>query len=211
MFSALAAAIYFVISALLAFPFTRAFGTRILEENGPIEMASFVMMTAAGVLGLVVVWRRRSRLSRVNVALLSLCAFGFFVIGMEEISWGQQLIGFETPEAFVEFNYQEETNWHNHHRLQHFLEVFAIMFALAGLVGVTLARLGVNRQLMPRPFMFWWFAPLLVVASLDLMHEFWIPSRQFDNLVNALDEVNEMICAMCALTFIEIKRRELAG
>jgi len=37
----------------------------------------------------------------------------FFFIAMEEISWGQRIIGWSTPETFSEFNYQNETNLHN--------------------------------------------------------------------------------------------------
>lgn len=36
----------------------------------------------------------------------------FFVIGMEEISWLQRVIGFATP-ALLEHNFQEEANFHN--------------------------------------------------------------------------------------------------
>jgi hypothetical protein len=36
-----------------------------------------------------------------------------FVIGMEEISWGQRLFGFATPERLAEANWQAEFNFHN--------------------------------------------------------------------------------------------------
>jgi len=44
---------------------------------------------------------------------LILIALGFFVIGMEEISWGQRIIGWQTPDTFSIYNYQNETNLHN--------------------------------------------------------------------------------------------------
>jgi len=37
----------------------------------------------------------------------------FFVVAMEEISWGQRIIGWSTPASLAEFNYQNETNLHN--------------------------------------------------------------------------------------------------
>jgi hypothetical protein len=40
-------------------------------------------------------------------------AFLFFVGAGEEISWGQRLLGFETPEAVSQVNRQEEFNLHN--------------------------------------------------------------------------------------------------
>lgn len=41
-----------------------------------------------------------------------LAAAGFYVF-MEEISWGQRIIGFDTPEFFHENSYQDEANIHN--------------------------------------------------------------------------------------------------
>ncbi len=37
----------------------------------------------------------------------------FFVCAGEEISWGQRLLGFQTPEVLLEHNQQEEFNIHN--------------------------------------------------------------------------------------------------
>ena len=208
-FALIPTAIYFFYSAFLTLPITRMFFIHQLEENGPIELASFAMMTLAGIIGLVLAWRVRKKVGRLVFFGLILCGFGFFVIGMEEISWGQQFFGWETPEEIAWRNAQGETTLHNHHHLQEFLEILAIMFALSGLIGVLLQRLNVLRDLMPRPILFFWFVPLLVVASLDLMHEFWIFWHEFDELINYLDEVNEMICAMCALAFVSFKWREL--
>lgn len=42
-----------------------------------------------------------------------LLAMASFYAFMEEISWGQRLLGFETPEFFHENSYQDETNIHN--------------------------------------------------------------------------------------------------
>jgi hypothetical protein len=210
-FAAVPTVIYFIISAMLTYDPTHDFGVRLLKENGPVELASFACMTSAGVLGLILAYRVRSRVTKPVLVGLTLCGLGFFVIGMEEISWGQQFFEWQTPEVIAKTNAQNETTFHNHQLFQEYLEIFAILFALAGLIGVALNRSGVLKDLMPRPIFFWWFVPLLVVASLDLMHEFWIPSYRFDMLINHLDEVNEMICAMIALTFVLFKTRELCG
>lgn len=39
----------------------------------------------------------------------------FFLIAMEEISWGQRIFGFETPETIAARNWQSEFNLHNIH------------------------------------------------------------------------------------------------
>lgn len=38
-----------------------------------------------------------------------------FLIGMEEISWGQRIVGFETPDGISARNWQNEFNFHNIH------------------------------------------------------------------------------------------------
>lgn len=43
----------------------------------------------------------------------ALLAFAAFYTFMEEISWGQRLIGFDTPDFFAEHSYQDEANLHN--------------------------------------------------------------------------------------------------
>lgn len=49
---------------------------------------------------------------RLKIALLVGLGFVLFVVGMEEISWGQRVVGFETP-AFMGGNTQDEFNLHN--------------------------------------------------------------------------------------------------
>jgi hypothetical protein len=55
---------------------------------------------------------RRSRAGRERFAYILLGCF-FFVAFGEEISWGQAVFGFSTPETFTQINRQDETNLHN--------------------------------------------------------------------------------------------------
>ena len=45
--------------------------------------------------------------------LYYLISLSFFLVGMEEISWGQKLLGFESSEFFQTYNSQEEITLHN--------------------------------------------------------------------------------------------------
>lgn len=47
-----------------------------------------------------------------NVFVLGLAVVFFFAFG-EEISWGQRVFGWQTPESLLETNQQQETNIHN--------------------------------------------------------------------------------------------------
>ena len=42
-----------------------------------------------------------------------LCCIAFFLFAMEEISWGQRVFLIESPELFLQHNYQKELNLHN--------------------------------------------------------------------------------------------------
>jgi hypothetical protein len=83
---------------------------RLISETAPVENDIFEIMTfafafCAGVLFLV------SGLMRVRVAFfIGIC---FLIFAFEEISWGQSLLGFDSPEFFVMNNYQQEMNLHN--------------------------------------------------------------------------------------------------
>ena len=56
--------------------------------------------------------------------ILVIISLGLVVLGLEEISWGQRLLGWSTPEAFMG-NIQKETNFHNY-----FNEYFASVYYL---------------------------------------------------------------------------------
>ena len=71
-----------------------------------------------------------------------LLCLALFVIGMEEISWGQRLFGFATPERLAEVNWQAEFNFHN---VQTDLSETAYYFG----AGVFLILLPLLRDLLP--------------------------------------------------------------
>lgn len=120
------------------------------------------------------------------VLFLGLFLFFFF----EEISWGQRLFGFSTPEALEEVNMQDETNVHNigiqnsllwiHLLMGLFLATIGIIFPMLKLsskkVAMTFERLklpvvnqdlvacfGISLVFYSYPG-FHWFVPLIITA-----------------------------------------------
>ena len=84
-------------------------------EDRLVENATALFLFAAA---LVLSAARRSGIARRGcaglAAGLSACyALLFFFAAGEEISWGQRLFGWGTPDFFAEHNYQNETNLHN--------------------------------------------------------------------------------------------------
>ena len=85
----------------------------LVKEDGPIEWAQFAAFAVAAVLlGVSAVLLAR-RGDYVAAALIGLGALGFLGIAGEEISWGQRILGLETPESLAEINHQNELNLHN--------------------------------------------------------------------------------------------------
>ena len=82
------------------------------REDGLIENASAVLLFLTTALAVAGAWLFRRRGARFRAFVAAAFAFVFFVIGGEEISWGQRIVGFESPTPFLE-NDQAETNLHN--------------------------------------------------------------------------------------------------
>lgn len=84
-------------------------------EDRPVEYLSAIgLFVAAGLLTLVAIRLFKIAIPFRNVLgiICLLMAVGFFVTGMEEVSWFQRVIGFDTPDAFAG-NRQGEFNFHN--------------------------------------------------------------------------------------------------
>ena len=64
-----------------------------------------------------------------------LFAIASFVIAMEEISWGQRVIGLDTPTALDRFNYQGELTVHNLEAIRPLFEYQPYLIALAVILG----------------------------------------------------------------------------
>lgn len=82
-------------------------------ESGFVEMATVILLVPAIVLSVrrsLQLWRSGMRLA---AGLLLIFAFGCLFLLIEEISYGQHFLGWESPEYFADRNLQDETNIHN--------------------------------------------------------------------------------------------------
>ncbi len=85
----------------------------LVQEDGIFEYLTFIVYAIGTGFALAIssaLWRRGERLFG---ALYLLLALGLFVIGGEEISWGQRIFQIQSPELFQAINNQQETNVHN--------------------------------------------------------------------------------------------------
>lgn len=147
----------------------------LVNEDGPMEWAQAVAWLAAAVLAAIVSWRLARDRRRALAALWAILAVGCFLSAGEEISWGQRIFGFETPERLEEANEQDEVTFHN---LGAVHTMFRLTMLIAGLYGSVLAvgiRLwdrGRNHVLdlvLPPLFLTSWFAVLFTYRAIRML------------------------------------------
>lgn len=82
-------------------------------ENGPHEWLQFLLMFAAFLVAcrflFILSWQKQPLMA----AWLLLAALCCFYVAGEEISWGQHVMQWSTPEEWTHINDQQETNLHN--------------------------------------------------------------------------------------------------
>lgn len=104
----------FVLAGLgaMAFPFRSLYGL-LANEDGVVEWSQVALLVTLVVVYAhlaVLLWRADRRWL---AALYGVAALASLFIAGEEISWGQRVLGFATPEGLDAINDQGETNIHN--------------------------------------------------------------------------------------------------
>lgn len=85
-------------------------------EDGFFESATAILFLIASIILLIsftILRKRSNENSKMISKMFLMGSMAFFLIGMEEISWGQRIFGWATPENLKAVNYQAETNLHN--------------------------------------------------------------------------------------------------
>lgn len=190
---------------LLSRPATRTPMRKLLVENGPVELLTFACLLVAGVLALALVRRLDRRgepalVRRFGVAF----GVGLLFVALEEIAWGQHLLGFSTPELLRELNRQGETTLHNLPALHGRTEVLRLMFGVGGLVGVALRHSPVWRPVAAPRALLPWFAVIAGHAACDLYADFLPVPRHANFLLWSTAELVELLIAIAALLYVAL-------
>jgi hypothetical protein len=97
----------------LEFSFDAAMLARLHSEWGPHETLQTVTLLVALVFAARAALRLRGQGRLWLAAWMGFAALCIVYVGGEEISWGQHLFGWATPENWAAVNDQQETNLHN--------------------------------------------------------------------------------------------------
>ena len=190
------------------------------SEDGLSEWWSVATYLAGAIAAGAVAWSlRATRHSALKYFYLAL-AVGLFLGGMEEISWGQRLVGWGTPTALEEINFQGETTLHNVNFADNV--IFEVLFwgSALGLIGGlwrwTANLRGLNdgmRLVLPSLTM----APALLLIMVWRTGEIWqtanIPRLLMDHFNSGPrgTEVPEVLVGLCIViyTFSNLRRSRI--
>lgn len=128
----------YYMNLMLALPANRIF----YKEDGILESLTAIAFALSSlfVAKYIMIKARQGMHDRNQrlVLLLHICvSFIFFIICMEEISWGQRIFNWNTPAALESINWQQETNIHNM-----FNGIWPILYQIAGLCFVCFFSIG---------------------------------------------------------------------
>lgn len=163
------------------------------REDGPYEdFEAAAYFLAAFSLLYVVAARGVRNLWVFGVAIL------FFLVGGEEISWGQRIFAVGTPETMREINVQGETNLHNVEGLHQVVRALSLLVLWGLFVVIPLAaRFRPTAKLVRAlglPVANWGCALAVVVAT-----AFMFVPRLLQHPNFYLDEVGELLVSIAAL------------
>jgi hypothetical protein len=193
-------------------PWTHELGEDLLVEDSLVEDVTAVALLLAAVLGTVLAVRaRRAGRPALIWGFYLLFAALVFVIGMEELSWGQWIFFWHTPETFKQINSQGETKLHNIGPLQGHSEWLRFIFVGAAVVGVLCNRRSELREIAtPRSLT----GPLLVIAGyvlVDLVDDSFPRVPWIITTFSSMSEWAEMLIGLVALAYVVLKREDLAA
>ena len=85
----------------------------LVSEDHLLEWSQFFLLLIAAVFGFLAAARLIGRRETLTAVLFLIFGIGMILAAGEEISWGQRIFGWDTPDSITEINNQDETNLHN--------------------------------------------------------------------------------------------------
>jgi hypothetical protein len=189
----------------------------IYAENGPIELGTAACFASAGGAAIVLARRTRGRVPDVFRELFNLFAIACFFVALEEISYGQQLLGWKSPAWFEQNNHHGQTNLHNlmGNRPSHWLKNFANYATLIGFVIVPVIAMFRRGAYRPGHWTYYSLprAELIVTAAIAQLCSFlWDAPKAVlgEYWHRGWNEVRELYWGIAALSYVFVMWQRLA-
>jgi hypothetical protein len=182
-------------------------------EDGFAETLQVAFYALALLLCLFVIARLVRSRRRTLATLYLVVAIGLFFMLGEELSWGQRIWGWDTPETLREINKQEETNLHNIYAVGSTFKWLQLLVGAYGTLLPLLVRLrGLQRyrgfldRVVPHYSLIPYFVMLFVWR---LYRNLFDPPAELRFVVKEYNEVLELVLAMGFFLFMVFQLRSL--
>lgn len=184
----------------------------LIAEDGPVEWAQVALLLGAAVLAAVLARGHRHDGRSGVAAVVVLMAVALVVIAGEEISWGQRLLGLETPEVLLEMNRQEEITLHNLRGVEDLFRLAVLAIGLFGAIGSFVLRRPRWRAraphlvdaFVPHPV----FAPAFAaIAGWRLYRSLFPAPAGYEFAVGEFAEVMELVFGITIVLFLAFQLR----
>lgn len=200
--------IFSIFTIGIGLPLTRDATRWVLDENKIVEVLTFVVFLVGGGLGLKYSWNLfKNGESYPVLAFYSLFSAALILIGMEEISWGQQFFGWATPESLRAINDQSETTLHNIRGMSGNSEYLRLFYGIGGAIGVFLYSYKPFRKVAAPIYLLPWFVLISVHSMVDVFNDIVPIQKNFDAFISELAELVELLIAISALLYIYSKAK----
>jgi hypothetical protein len=188
----------------------------IYAENGLIELGTAACFALAGCAALALPWKTRGRVPTLFRGAFNLFALACWFVALEEISYGQQLVGWNSPHWFEQNNHHGQTNLHNlmGNRPSHVLKNAANYGTLVGFIiipVIAMFRSGAYRPghwtyfLLPRAEL---IAPAAAAQLCSLLWD--VPKSVLGEYWHqGWNEVRELFWGMAALCYVAVMWQRL--
>jgi hypothetical protein len=203
-------AIVLCYSILIGLPVTRRFASWLVEESRPVELLTFIFLAWAGAWAMKLAARaRRLEKDPLVSVFLAIFALGMLLVAMEEIAWGQWLLGFKTPELFQRINAQGEVTLHNIHGPHGHGNAFRMVYGLGGLCGVAVSYVPRFREIAAPLILLPYFLIIAGHSAFDLYNDVFYVPWFLDRAIEWFAEVIELMIGISALLYTWLKAKLL--
>lgn len=188
------------------------FGFQMVQEGYPVEVLTSVSAFWGGILGLALAASAiRHKASILTTGFYALFALGLIFLGGEEVSWGQDFLGYATPDLIGSVNTQHEMTLHNIEGWQGKNHLLRLAFGLGGLVGILLGRVQFFRPIAAPPLLHAWFFLIVLKSLVDIYVKDHEVGDMTFYIVNQMSEVVELMVSLAGLLYVWLNRRMLLG
>jgi hypothetical protein len=165
---------------IFVFPFVLALGfallylflpniyLKIIREDKLVEDLQALSYFISSAIGFMAIVKLHKSPYKDITCILALFAISTLLIGLEEISWGQRILGIATPESFMDSNTQKELTVHNLYEVQKYTDLVYMIIGLYGgaawfIRGDTLSNLrNIRNFIVPDWYCCFYFFPIAI-------------------------------------------------